>query len=108
MASYVESLQYQQDEVLIGHTGPVNSVCGTIQKDMSTVVSASSDLTVKVWKRNETTSEQFQLLQTLSSESGFILGIDICCLHHQMVMACATDVGKVEIFVEKDKMVGRY
>lgn len=101
-------MQYQQDEVLVGHTGPVNSVCGMIQKDMSTVVSSSSDFTVKVWTRNESMCGQFQLLQTLSSESGFVLGIDICCLHHHMVMACATDAGKVEIYVEKDKMVGWY
>lgn len=102
------SVQYVQDEVLSGHSGPVNCLAGITQHSdaevTTTVVSGSSDFTVKVWKRAG--REQFQLVQTLSSESGFVLGVDLCCLQHHLMLACGTDTGKVEVHVQqKDDVV---
>ena len=105
-------LQYELDESLVGHTDPVNCVAGIHHKSSkdsitTTIASSSSDFTVKIWQRDESSSERkFQLLQTLACGSGFVLGLDIHCVDDgHVILACGTDVGKVEIYAKQDDQV---
>ena len=98
------------DEVVTGHSGPVtclvsltlNSVAA--ESSTTTVVSAASDSTVNIWERSSTDGK-FGLLQSILLGSGFVFGVDLCCLHDHLMMACGTDTGKVVMYVKQDSKV---
>lgn len=96
-------LQYQLDEVLSGHSDAVTCIgaiqLGSAEHHTTTIASGASDSTLRIWERRSSSS--FQLLQTVSFDSGFVLGVDLHCLYGHLLLACGTDLGNVEILVKQ-------
>ncbi len=98
--------QYEVDEVLTSHSGPVICVAGIYQDSSTIVVSGSSDSTLKLWERKDSSSGNvFQLLQTLSFGLGFVLGFDFHIFENNVILACGTEVGNVEIYTKQNDQV---
>lgn len=104
-------MQYELDEVVSGHTGSVFCLVGmicsaTAVSSTTTIVSAGSDSTLNIWERSSS-EERFQPLQSVALGSGFVFGVDLCCLYGHLMLACGTDTGKVVLYVKQDSKVSR-
>jgi len=93
-------MQYEEECVLRGHTGPVVCVDAVNHGSSFTVVSSSSDSTMKIWERSQK-GATFTLSQTESFNAGFAFGLSLISLEGSLVLACGTEANKVEIFVKQ-------
>ena len=94
------NVQYEEDDVLRGHTGPVVCVDALSHDNGITLVSSSSDSTMKIWERSRSAAK-FTLSQSESFNRGFVLSLSLVSLEGSLVLACGTEANKVEIFVKQ-------
>ncbi|XP_076460767.1 elongator complex protein 2-like isoform X2 [Babylonia areolata] len=103
------SQQSRQTAILKGHTSSVTVASGlslsrdsepTEQTPETVFVTASSDSTVKVWKRNYGCSDVTEV-QTLTFGTGFALDLSLILIPGSQVpmLACGADDHKVHLFV---------
>ncbi|KAL8579062.1 hypothetical protein ACOMHN_036001 [Nucella lapillus] len=101
--------QSKQTAVLRGHTGPVTVGAAmhlgtdpeaTGQHPETLLVTASSDSTVRVWRRNATCCEVTEV-QTLTFGTGFALDLSLILIPGSQIpmLACGADDHKVHLFV---------
>ncbi|XP_075684608.1 elongator complex protein 2 isoform X2 [Rhinoderma darwinii] len=97
--------QLVHSEVLAGHAEAVCAVHAMYNTSNSEhgllVASAASDCTVRIWSRNQSTTE---CLQTLSFGNGFVLDVCLSVLPGSGVpiLACGGDDSRVHLFVMQD------
>ncbi|KAF4519997.1 hypothetical protein B566_EDAN007145, partial [Ephemera danica] len=91
---------------LQGHAGAVTAADGLQQKSENGaintfVVTTSVDMTVKVWKNNSESFNEFSCVQTLRTGSGFCLDVRLHALPCTSVplLACALDDFKIGLYV---------
>ncbi|XP_066435314.1 elongator complex protein 2 [Eleutherodactylus coqui] len=101
----IKDYQLVHSEVLDGHTEAVcavHAVRGTSQSAHALLVaSAASDCTVRIWRRQKSTTE---CLQSLSFGNGFVLDVCLSVLPGSgvPVLACGGDDGRVHLYVKQD------
>ncbi len=84
---------------LKGHSGGVSVVDGIYVKDKLIIATASTDSTIKFWHQN-TTTQDFICLQTISLGSGFCFSIKMCYIEKtdSLMVALATDDHNVHLY----------
>ncbi|KAG8442531.1 hypothetical protein GDO86_011361 [Hymenochirus boettgeri] len=101
----IKKHQFEQPIVLEGHLEAVcaiHAVYARGSEDTVLIASASSDSTVRLWLRKNTTSE---CIQTLSFKNGFVLDLCISFLPGSSVpiLACGADDSLVHLYVMQNE-----
>ena len=91
--------------MLQDHSRAVICVDGISNNSSTTIVSASSDSSLKIWESDDTADSSFRLIQTESFGLGFVLAVSLHCLGGSLILACGTEAWKVEIFVKHTNKV---
>ncbi|KAM6219987.1 elongator complex protein 2 isoform 4-T4 [Rhynchocyon petersi] len=102
----IENNQLLKAVHLLGHEGPVYSVCAVYQRGAAhaasqLIVSAASDSTVRVWSKKDS---EVTYLQSLKFGDGFALALSLSFLPDTDVpiLACGDDDCKIHLFVQQD------